>query len=330
MARIGTLVAVLMALLAASQARAETLRVGLGYLQDVQFAPFYTADKAGLYKKQGLEVTFQHGFPTELYPLLAQGKLDFVVADAEDAIIYRVRDPQAAPFKYVLAVYQEVPTALFSLAAKNIKTLRDLKGKTIGMPAPTGVSYTSLQAMLRAAGLKESDVKIQQIGFTQLEAVLSGRVDVAMGFVNNEPVVLSGGAKPVAINVIRAGPYTSSAGNGIITTDRVLEKADVAKRFLRATQEALALTVTNPRAAFEYSKAYVPNLNEERFRVLQASLPLYQSAYSRKNGLGFSNPAGWDRTLRLLKEVGRVKTDLPATSFYTNAFLQPGLQPSKR
>jgi len=270
---------------------------------------------------QSLEVEFQHGFASELYPLLAQGKLDFVVADAEDVIALRA---QGIPLKYVMALYQSVPNALFSLAEKNIKSVRDLKGKTIGMPGMFGVSLTSLQAMLRAAGLKESDVKIVTIGFTQAEAVVQGRVDVAMGFINNEPVFLQ--RQGVKLNVIPAGPYNRSPGNGVISTDKVLENADLVRRFLAASQEAMALTLANPRQAFEDAKKYVQNLDEARYAVLMASIRLYQSPYTRQYGLGFSNPQSWISSYTLLKQTGRVKADLPVTAFYTNEFLTPKVQ----
>ncbi|RIH82555.1 ABC transporter substrate-binding protein [Calidithermus roseus] len=307
-----------------SLAQAEKLRVGLGYLPDVQFAPFYAGVVEGIYGKKGLEVEFQHGFASELYPLLAQGKLDFVVADAEDVIALRA---QGIPLKYVMALYQSVPNALFSLAEKNIKSVRDLKGKTIGMPGMFGVSLTSLQAILRAAGLKESDVKIVNIGFTQAEAVVQKRVDVAMGFINNEPVFLQ--SQGVKLNVIPAGPYNHSPGNGIISTDKVLENADLARRFLSASQEAMAFTITNPRKAFEAARKYVQNLDEMRYTVLTTSIRLYESPYSRQMGLGFSNPQAWVSSLSLLKATGRVDTALPATEFYTNAFLTPNLQARK-
>jgi len=304
-----------------SLAQAEKVRVGLGYVPDVQFAPFYAGVVEGIYAKRGLEVEFQHGFASELYPLLAQGKLDFVVADAEDVIALRA---QGIPLKYVMALYQSVPNALFSLAEKNIKSARDLKGKTIGMPGMFGVSLTSLQAMLRAAGLKESDVKIVTIGFTQAEAVVQGRVDVAMGFINNEPVFLQ--RQGVKLNVIPAGPYNRSPGNGVISTDKVLENADLVRRFLAASQEAMALTLANPRQAFEDAKKYVQNLDEARYAVLMASIRLYQSPYTRQYGLGFSNPQSWISSYTLLKQTGRVKADLPVTAFYTNEFLTPKVQ----
>jgi NitT/TauT family transport system substrate-binding protein len=304
-----------------SLAQAQKVRVGLGYVPDVQFAPFYAGVVEGIYAKRGLEVEFQHGFASELYPLLAQGKLDFVVADAEDVIALRV---QGIPLKYVMVLYQSVPNALFSLAEKNIKSVRDLKGKTIGMPGMFGVSLTSLQAILRAAGLRESDVKIVNIGFTQAEAVVQKRVDVAMGFINNEPVFLQ--RQGVKLNVIPAGPYNRSPGNGIISTDKVLENVDLARRFLTASQEAVAFTIANPRKAFEAARKYVQNLDELRYAVLTASIRLYESPYSRQMGLGFSNPQAWESSLKLLKATGRVSTNLPASEFYTNAFLTPNLQ----
>ncbi len=302
-----------------SQAQPQKVRVGLGYLPDVQFAPFYLGVVAGLYEKAGLEVEFQHGFTTELYPLLAQGQLDFVVGDAEDVMSF----PVTPPFKYLMAMYQHTPSALFSLVDKNINILEDLKGKKIGMPGLFGSSYTSLQAVLQEAGLTEQDVTIEQIGFTQVEAVLSNRVDVAMGYINNEPILLKN--QGVAINVIDAGSYNPAPGNGVMTTEKTLENPEFVRSFLKATQEAMALTIQNPEKAFEASKNYVENLSDDRMEVLMTSVALYTSNYTKENGLGFTNPESWTRTLELLSSTGRVTTELPAETFYSNNYLTPGI-----
>jgi NitT/TauT family transport system substrate-binding protein len=317
---ISVVLLLLIAFVSLSQAQeTQKVLVGLGYLPDVQFAPFYLGVVEGLYKAEGLEVEFQHGFATELYPLLAQGKIDFVVGDAEDVMSL----PVETPFKYLMAMYQKVPNALFSLADKNIKTLQDLKGKKIGIPGMFGSSYTSFQAVLQAAGLTESDVTVEQIGFTQIEAVLSNRVDVAMGFINNEPIVLKN--QGVAINVIDAGSYNPAPGNGVMTTATMLENPELVKHFIKATQEALALTRQDPQKAFEASKQFVENLGDDRMEVLMTSVALYSSDYTKEMGLGFTNPEGWQKTLELLTSTGRVTTDLPADSFYSNEFLTPGI-----
>lgn len=310
--------------LALSQTQTQKLRVGLGYLPDVQFAPFYLAQEGGFYAKENLQVEFQHGYATELYPLLAAGKLDFVVADAEDVILLRAKDAKATPFKYIMALYQNVPNALFSRVEKNIKSIKDLKGKNIGVPGKFGTSWTSLQATLRAANLKESDVTITEIGFTQLEAVLAGRVDVAMGFINNEPVQAA--AQGIKLNLIPAGRYNRSAGNGVITTDAQLKNADLVKRFLGASQQAMAAVIKDPKAGFDAAKKYVQPLPDDRLKVLEASVALYESPYSKAQGLGFSNPNGWQDTLDLLTATGRISAPIARASLYTNAFLTKNLQ----
>jgi len=301
----------------------QKVRVGLGYLPDVQFAPFYTGVIEGLYAAEGLEVEFQHGFVTELYPLLSLGKLDFVVGDAEDVIALKAQDAESAPFTYLMALYQQVPNALFSLAESGIESVDDLKGKTVGIPGLFGTSYTSLQAMLEAAGLTEDDISLEQIGFTQVEAVLSGRVDVAIGFINNEPIILKN--QGVEVNVIPAGQFNKSAGNGVVTTDETLENSDLVEAFLKASQEAMALTMLEPETAFEASRAYVENLTDDRMAVLMTSIELYTSDFSNSLGIGFTDPAGWESTLELLKRAGRVETELEAGAFYSNDFLSLGV-----
>jgi NitT/TauT family transport system substrate-binding protein len=297
----------------------QKVRVGLGYLPDVQFAPFYLGVVEGLYAKAGLEVTFQHGFTTELYPLLAQGDLDFVVGDAEDTMSF----PSNPPFKYLLAMYQKTPSALFSAVDKNINTVEDLKGKKIGIPGLFGSSYTSLQATLQAAGLSEEDVSLEQIGFTQVEAVLSNRVDVAMGYINNEPLILRN--QSVEVNVIDAGSYNPASGNGVMATEKMLENPELVRGFLKATQEAMSMTIQDPQKAFDASKQYVENLGEDRMEVLMTSIALYTSEYTKANGIGFTDPEGWEKTLGLLTSTGRVKTDLPADTFYSNEYLTPDI-----
>ena len=305
---------------------ARTVRVGLGYLPDVQFAPFYVASERGFYAEEGLEVEFQHGFASELYPLLAQGQLEFVVGDAEDVMTLRAQDPEGLPFVYVMALFQRVPNAIFALKEAGITEPADLAGKTVGLPGEFGSSYTAFQALLRAAGLTEADVTVEQIGFTQLEAVVSGRVDAALGYVNNEPLVLA--SQGVAVDVVPAGPYSPAPGSGVVATEKTLE-ADLTERFVRASQRGVAYALSDPEGAFGASGKFVENLDETRLAVLRATLPLWRSPYSRENGVGFSNPGRWQELLTLLRETGRLETDLSAETFFTNDYLADVAEPAE-
>lgn len=304
-----------------SVSEARELKVGLGYLPNIQFAPFYVADAQGFYKKEGVEVQFQHGFTSQLMPLLLSGKLDYLVGDAEDVLLAR---SAGQPVKYVFAMYQKVPVALFSLASRNIVSGSDLKGKTIGFAGAYGSGYYALRAILKKYKLTERDVNLQAIGFTQLDAVQSNRVDAAVGFINNEPLVLR--RSGVALNVIEASPYYPMVGNGIITMDRSLREPAGVKAFLGATQKALAWTIANPKKAFETSKKYIDRLDDGQMDVLNTSISLMQSPYTTQHGLGYSDPSAWSKALSFLKSEGLIKTSLSSSVFFSNAYLTPHIR----
>ena len=296
-----------------------TVRIGLGYIPNVQFTPFYVANRLGYFKAEGLNVEYQHGYVSDLMPLLLQGKLDFVVGDPEDAVFTRVA---GQPVKYIMALYQKVPATVFSLASKNIRSAADLKGKTIGIPGPFGQTYFALGALLDAANLKESDVKLASIGFTQLEAVRGGRVDAAVGYVNNEVVNLKAAGVPInTLDVTAAYPMV---GVGLMTTEKNLS-GDLAKKVVRASQRAMRLTINDP------ARAYKIGLNDFKsgggsLAVLQASIPLMQSALTRAGGLGYSDPAAWTKAIGYLQKQGKVPASAKASDFYSNAAISKTLK----
>ncbi|GAA3997730.1 ABC transporter substrate-binding protein [Deinococcus rubellus] len=297
----------------------KTVHIGLGYIPNVQFTPFYVANRLGYFKAEGLNVEYQHGNVSDLMPLLLQGKLDFVVGDPEDAVFTRVA---GQPVKYIMALYQKVPVTVFSLASKNIRNAADLKGKTIGIPGPFGQTYFALGALLDSAGLKESDVKLASIGFTQLEAVRGGRVDAAVGYVNNEVVNLKAAGVPInTLDVTAAYPMV---GVGLMTTEKNLS-GDLAKKVVRASQRAMRLTINDPARAFKIG------LNDFKsgggsLAVLQASVPLMQSALTRVNGLGYSDPAAWSKAVAYLQKQGKVPASAKASDFYSNAAVSKTLK----
>ncbi|WP_407569811.1 ABC transporter substrate-binding protein [Deinococcus altitudinis] len=299
---------------AAAQSAARTVNIGLGYIPNVQFTPFYVADKLGYFKAEGLNVKYQHGYVSELMPLLLQGKLDFVVGDPEDAIFART---QGADVKYVMAMYQKIPVTVFSLPARKIGSVADLKGKTVGIPGTFGSSYFALGALLDSGKLRESDIRLASIGFTQLEAVRSGKVDAAVGYVNNEVVQLAAaGIKADTLDVTAAYPMV---GVGLMTTGKTLNDA-LAKKVVRAAQRGLKFTVASPAAAFKLAQP-VFGTGGGNLDVLRASVPLMQSPVTASSGLGFSDPAAWSKAVAYLQKSGKVPASFRPTDFYSNTLI---------
>lgn len=309
-----TSLALLGASLAGAQAQsapARTVTIGLGYVPNVQFTPFYVADKLGYFRAEGLNVKFQHGYVNELMPLLLQGKLDFVVGDPEDAVFAR---SQGADVRYVMAMYQKTPVTVFSL--KPLNSAADLRGKTLGIPGPYGSTYNAVQALLDSAGL-EKDVRLANIGFTQLDAVRAGRVDAAAGYVNNEVVQLRAqGQKVYTLDVTGAYPMV---GAGMITTGKNLS-GDLARKVVRASQRGLKFTTSDPARAFKLAQPVFGNAGGG-LDILRASVPLVASSYTAQYGLGASDPAAWTKAVAALVKQGKLPAGARATDFYTNTLI---------
>ncbi|RJF72895.1 ABC transporter substrate-binding protein [Deinococcus cavernae] len=308
----------LLASVTVASAQTRTVNIGLGYIPNVQFTPFYVADKLGYFKAEGLNVKFQHGYINELMPLLLQGKLDFVVGDPEDAIFAR---NQGAPVKYVMAMYQKSPVTVFS--TKALKSAADLKGMTVGIPGPYGSSYHAIQAVLDEANLQDGrDVKLASIGYTQLDAVRSGKVDAAVGYINNDVVQLR--ASGTKVNTLDLSGAYPMVGVGLITLEKNLSGA-LAKQVVRASQRGLKFTVGSPAQAFKTAQS-VFGKNGGTLDVLKASTPLMTSAYTAQNGLGASTPASWAKAVAALVKQGKLPAGARATDFYTNSLVSKTLK----
>ena len=307
----------------ATPAALEKITVGLGYIPDVQFAPFYVAAKQGYYAEAGFEVEFQHGQVTDMLIQSASDKLPFVLASGDEVLAART---QSVPVKMVWLLYQKFPVAVFSKASQNLRTPADLKGKTIGIPGKFGATYIGLRGMLYAAGLQESDVNLQEIGFNQFQAVSEDKVPAAVGYANNEPVRLAAANQPV--NVLEVANSLPLISNGIVVTeDFAKQNPDKIKRFLQATTRGLQTTIDHPDQAFTAALTYLPELKADQQplqrNVLDTTLGYWHSAATDQHGLGYQDPAAWQATYTFLRSSQLLTADTDVTTAYTNDFVPP-------
>src|SRR5690242_16335607 len=187
------------------------ITVAMPYIPNVQFAHFYTADKKGYYAAEGLKITFDYNFETDVVQRVAQGTVQFGMASGDSVLLARA---QGLPVMTVATNSQKFPAVFFSKVDANIKTPADLKGKTVGIPGHFGASYIGLLALLYANKMQESDLNVQDIGFAQVAALSEGKVQVASGYGNNEPILLD--QQGIKVNVIKVADFYPLASDGII------------------------------------------------------------------------------------------------------------------
>ena len=277
------------------------LVVGLGYIPSIQFAQFYLADQAGYYRDAGLQVEFQNKIDPELVTLVGQGAVDVGISDGTSVI---PAVSQGIPIRYVFSVFAQFPNVVFSPATSGIASTTDLRGKKVGIPGKFGSSWIQLEALLAAAGMTSADLQLVLFpDFGQLAALQKGAVDAATGYANNEPVRLA--LSGVKASVLALPPASQLPGPGLIVSAAALTgpKRDALKAFIAATQHAMRDIEADPQKGLDAAVTRIPELATDRpaqQAVLQATIALWESDYTRANGLGAVDSSLWDRSIAFM------------------------------
>lgn len=257
--------------------------VGLTYIPNVQFAPFYVAESEGLLDAAGAELR-HHGAQEGLFTALMADQEQFVIAGGDEVV------QAAASGMDLVAVaqyYRRYPVVLIVPKPSPIRTMADLAGHSVGLPGKFGESWFGLQAGMSLAGLTEDDVSIEEVGYTLQAALTSGRVDSVIGFANNDLITLQRGGVPV-----RAVPLSDETpplvSIVLVTRSETLQKQpELVRRVADAMVSGVEKTVADPAAALDATRTHVPDLDAEMDHaqaVLSATTELWTDPEGRVSG----------------------------------------------
>ncbi len=287
----------------------RTITLGMGYIPSVQFAPFYVADQRGYYRRAGLRVDFAYGGSSNQLELVGAGRVNFAIADGTDALAAAA---QGVPVTDVMTQYRRLPVAIFTLIRTGIRSVANLRGKTIGVPGRYGSTYVGLLAALHAAGLRpDRDVTITPVGYNQAASVEGGKVDAAVDYSNNGPVILA--RHGLRITTLQIGAMTNLVGPGVVAgRDLIARDPRIVRAFVQATLQGMADTIRDPRAAFAIARTAkgLPPLRGsdvgDQYAVLQSAIAVWHDAATRVHGLGYADPAQWRVSARTLQAIGQL------------------------
>ena len=292
------------------------IRLPLGYIPNVQFAPLYVALDKGYFRQNGIEIEFDYSFETDAVALVGANELQFAVVSGDQVLLARA---QGLPVVYVLSWYQDYPVSVVSKSGQGILTPENLAGKKIGLPGLYGTSYIGLRALLSAGGLVESDVTLDSIGYNQVEALVSDQEQAVVVYTTNEPIQLRN--EGYQIDEIKVKDYDHLVSNGLITNETTLSQdPDLVSKMNQAILKGLEDTIANPDEAYQICLKYVEGLDQAdqaiQKEVLNASIEFWKA-----ERLGYSDPDAWQNTQEVLLDVGFLAEPLELTKAYSNNFL---------
>ena len=295
-------------------AELRTIRLPMGFIPSVQYAPFYVAQEKGYFAEEGLTLEFDYSFETDGVALVGAGELPLAVVSAEQVLLARA---QGLPVVYVMAWFQKFPVAVMANAGSGLETPAALRGKRIGTPLLGGANFVGLRALLTAAGVPAEEVNIEAIGFNQVPALTAGQVDAVVVYANNEPIRLA--AQGQDFSVIPVSDYAALAANGLMSSEQtVAEEPELVRGFVRALLRGLADTNADPEEAYEITTHFVEGLTDPALekQVLAATMEMWQAERP-----GYSDPAAWENMQATLLESGLLAEAQDLSRAYTNEFV---------
>lgn len=217
---------------------------------------FYEAQRQGLYRQAGLEVTIEPGGPTIVgEQMVATNAAQFAMGSS-DKVLTSVS--QGIPLVAVAATMQQDPQGLMVHAASAVKTFADLEGHTIAAkPGSTWFQY-----LLKRFALKN----VREIPATYSVAnFLEDPNYIQQAFVTSEPYFAEKAGAPVRTMLISSTGYQPYR---VIFTSRrfMMEHPELVQRFVDASMAGWKAYLADPTMVDAELQKLNPALNPDQMK----------------------------------------------------------------
>ena len=319
--RLAALLAIAIAGSATFARAADQVTLRLNWLLGGLHAPFYLGLERGYYADEGIDLTINEGKGSGVAMQIIAAKGDtFGMSDAGTLMLGASKGQTV---KAVMSLLNTSGFGIISLAEANIRTAKDLEGKTLAVSP--GDALTQLFPAIVAANNLDPD-KIKLVFMdpgAKPVAVMEKKVDALLGGIDDQ------------VFLIRAQGYDAEAlrfadlgANTVGITvhaneDTIRDNPDLVKRFVKASQRAWDAAKADPAAAVAAAMKVKPDLNADSLtKQLEVDLGLLASANTEGKPVGYAGAADWELTKELLTKYRDLKTDRAADTFYTNVFVE--------
>src|SRR6202171_4644694 len=186
----------LAAALLCSSALAQGTKVAIGISGWTGFAPLTLAKEAGIFAKNGLDVTIKKIPQASRHLAIASGDIQCAATTVETWIVWNANGVATTQLFQLDKSYG----ADGMVVRNSIASIKDVKGKQVAASAPRTAPYFTLAWFLKKNGLSVKDVTVVNMEpGPAAQAFIAGQNDVAMTY---EPYLSAVRAAPQAGTVI--------------------------------------------------------------------------------------------------------------------------------
>jgi NitT/TauT family transport system substrate-binding protein len=309
--------------------RAQTKRavtVRLDWIFQGPNAGFMVAQDKGFYEEVGLNVEIGPGKGSgNTAQLVASKATQFGFADG-----YVVGNAvsKGMNIRTVAGLYRRNPTAVVVLAQSDIKTPKDLEGKTIAI-ATGSTQFQQWPAFVRGCGLDAGKIRIVNIDPAgSPPALITGQVPAIAGYALGQvpSVEIRGNTKARIFWYADCG--VTAVSNGIVVhNDLIREEPELIRGFVAATLKGFLHGRQNVDEMIAIARKYSPAIEPAiARREAEMSWQSWVSPNTAGKPFGWMAQKDWQETVDVLKQYGGVATPLEAQQLYTNEFVPTGAE----
>ena len=242
-----------------ASAQAQETKVTLAMSGWTGFAPLTLAKEAGLFKKNGLDVTIKKIPQKDRHLAIASGDVQCAATTVETWIAWN-----AAGVATTQIFQLDKSFGADGMVVKgNISKISDLRGKTIAASAPGTAPYFTMVWMLKKNGLTAKDVKVVNLEpQAAANAMIAGvaDIDAAMTY---EPYLGAVRAKPEAGKIIATTiDYPMIMDTFGCTPKFLADNPKAAKALADSYFDAIEMIAKDPKKSNEVMGADVKQTGE--------------------------------------------------------------------
>ncbi len=308
-----------------ARAAQSPLTFQLSWIKSIQYGGYFAGIETGAYARNDINVTFNSGGPNvDPVANVAAGQAQLGDRPVGPLIVAR---EHGMPIKIIATVFQRSPFSIISLASKPIRTIKELKGKTVAVATSNKPLMINL---IRDAGLDPQSVNMVPSA-PDPSALVSGQIDAYSGYSTNQGVMLeTRGVKIFALNAHDLG-MPETAGTIYGREDVLAANRDAVVRFLKGSISGWqwALSHKEQIAHLMVDKYGAPGLDyRAQYAEIVASEPFITAGPAQTKGLLSLDLALYDKIIGIYRKVGIVKSDMTAATLCDTSFIDAALAKS--
>jgi NitT/TauT family transport system substrate-binding protein len=283
---------------------------------------FQIAKYRHYYSDAGLDVEFLTG-KGGVYAgrQVGTGQADFAEVFGDTAIVLR---SQGLPVRIVALLGGKGPMVLATHAGSVIRSLRDLKGKSISILGYQDSTYYVLLAALQTVNLTKDDVDIRALGPSGvIQDFIKGNVQVCACIPDWIVAAEDAGVK---LNLLPVSNFVPALAPSIIASDKLIaERPDVVRRFVQATLKAYVELREDPAGMTKVYMQAVP-VHQGQEATLNRVFSYYaRYAWSGQQVAGVVDPQRVRRLQDIYFARKIIARKSPLADLFTNQFVDTGL-----